>query len=73
MSDLKAEDVIDRIMQYSNVFNMAACPELLIEYPMMISPFEMFLLARKLSDSFLTVPANINAMVFYGVSLKVVE
>ena len=72
-NEIKAIDVIHRIIQYADVFHMADKSDLLSQYPMMIAPFEMFLLGRHLTDSFVTVPRELNAMLFYGVSLRVVE
>ena len=73
MSDITANEVIQKIITYSEVFHRANMHHLLKDYPMMLTPFEMFLLVRKLNDSFMRTPAKVNSMVFCGVSLRVVE
>jgi len=73
MSDITADEVIQKIITYSEIFYRAGLEKLLKDYPMMLTPFEMFLLVRKLNDSFMHTPTEVNIMVFYGVSLRVVE
>jgi hypothetical protein len=73
MTEITADEVIQKIVTYSEVFYRAGLEKLLKDYPMMLTPFEMFLLVRKLNDSFMRTAAEVDRMVFYGVSLRVVE
>ena len=73
MTEITTDEVIQKITTYSEIFYRAGLEKLLKDYPMMLTPFEMFLLVRKLNDSFMRTPAKVNSMVFCGVSLRVVE